>query len=306
MIKHVYETLPCAGYQLEGIVKAIKLAKTDGSLLPLELSDGTVIGRCFLVTPAAKEVPPFAHPIQIHEQMPNGFHTFYIVADARGFMRMDSFGKYKITARSEYDFTVMRTYLQKLWTDGHPSDLLNCGTIQLAAFTRWVSESIAQRLGLEPLAQMRATAIAGMYYLSLFKATTDDIREDQLKMATQVAKATYIPLDKILEIVEGLDPMTCLKDFCDRLASHGQTIRLEKMNPALLYGILCGGWFGANAREIVAVALEHPPTWAALLYTAITDRGYRNCAIARYVEAVNKGDAGRTFTYNLARLPRGH
>lgn len=306
MIKHVYATLPCAGYQLDGITKAIKLAKIGGGVIPLELSDGTVINRCYLVTPASKEVPPFAHPIEIHEQLPNGYNTFYTVSDARGFMRMDSLGKFKVTARNEYDFMVMRTYLQKLWVNDHPTDILNCGSIQLSAFTRWVSESIAQRLGLEPVAQMRTTVIAGIYYLSLFKKDAEDIRENMLKMATQVSKATYVPVDKVLEITDVLEPMTCLRDFCDQLAKQGQTIRLEKMNPALLYGILCGGWFGANAREVVAVALEHPPTWAALVYMALTDRSYRNCAIARYVEALNKGDAGRTFTYNLARLPRDY
>lgn len=303
MIKNSYETLPCVGYQIDPIIKAIRLAKLGGFLLPIELSSGKQVPFCYLVTPASKEIPPFAHPIVIpNEHSPDAAPIY--VADARGYMRMDSLGKYKVTARNEYDLLVLRTCLQKIWSEGTPTDILNSGNIQLSAFIRWVSEAIAQRMGLEPLAQMRTAVIAGIYFLSLYKKDVEDIKDSMLKMSTQVAKATYVPVDKVLEITDGLEPMVNLTDFCNALAKHGQTIRLESFNPALALGILCGGWFGFNSRETVAVALEHPPTWAALVYMALTDRSYRNCAIARYVDQCNKGDLGRTFTYNLARLPQ--
>lgn len=303
MIKQVYETLPCASYALDPIIKAIKLAKLGGYLLPLELSSGIAVKNCYIVTAASKEVPPFAHPITIIGDT-NRLEDDYIVVDGRGFMRVDSLGQYTVSAKSEYDFMAMRAFLQKVWNEGHPADILNCGTIQLTAWIRWVSESIATRLGLDPVAQMRVAAIAGVYFLSLYKKDSEDAKDNILKMATQVARASYIPVEKVLEITEELEPMMNITDFCNTLATAGETIRLEKFNPALLFGILCSGWFGSNAREIVAAALEHPPTWAALVFMSLTNRGYRNCAIARYVEGANKGDAGRTFTYNLARLPQ--
>ena len=303
MIKQVYETLPCASYALDPIIKAIRLARVGGYLAPMELSSGTQVANCFMVTASSKEIPPFAHPITI-KAAERSLEADYIVIDARGFMRVDSLGRHTVTAKSEYDFITMRAFLQKVWNDDQPTDILNCGNIQLTAWIRWVSESIAQRMGLDPVAQMRVAAIVGIYFLSLYKRDEADIKDSMLKMATQVARASYIPVEKVIEITENLEPMTNVTQLCLTLAQAGETIRLEKFNPALLYGILCSGWFGANAREVVAAALEHPPTWAALVFMSLTNRGYRNCAIARYVDGANKGDAGRTFTYNLARLPQ--
>lgn len=303
MIKQVYETLPCASYSLDPIIKAVRVAKLGNYLAPMELSSGTKVTNCYMVTASSKEIPPFAHPITIKADE-RSLEDDYIVIDVRGFMRVDSLGQYTITAKSDYDFITMRAFLQKVWNDEQPNDILNCGNIQLTAWIRWVSESIAQRLGLDPVAQMRVAAIIGVYYLSLFKKDSEDIKDSMLKMATQVARASYIPVEKVIEITEHLEPMLNVTDLCSTLAKAGETIRLEKFNPALLYGILCSGWFGANAREVVAAAIEHPPTWSALVFMSLTNRGYRNCAIARYVDSANKGDAGRTFTYNLARLPQ--
>ena len=303
MIKQVYETLPCASYALDPIIKAIRLARVGGYLAPMELSSGTQVANCFMVTASSKEIPPFAHPINI-KAAERSLEDDYIVIDVRGFMRVDSLGQYTVTAKSEYDFITMRAFLQKVWNDDQPTDILNCGNLQLTAWIRWVSESIAQRMGLDPVAQMRVAAIVGIYFLSLYKRDEADIKDSMLKMATQVARASYIPVEKVIEITENLEPMTNVTQLCLTLAQAGETSRLEKFNPALLYGILCSGWFGANAREVVAASLEHPPTWAALVFMSLTNRGYRNCAIARYVDGANKGDAGRTFTYNLARLPQ--
>ena len=50
-------------------------------------------------------------------------------------------------------------------------------------------------------------------------------------------------------------------------------------------------WFGANAKEILAVALEHPPTWLSLVYIALKERSYKNTSLAKIAlrYALNKG-----------------
>jgi hypothetical protein len=63
------------------------------------------------------------------------------------------------------------------------------------------------------------------------------------------------------------------------------SVRLNDMNIGLFFQILSGAWYGdAAARETLLAALEHPPTWIALLVAAATDRSFKKTGITQLYE----------------------
>jgi hypothetical protein len=54
-------------------------------------------------------------------------------------------------------------------------------------------------------------------------------------------------------------------------------------------------WYGTNAKEIISVALEHPPTWAAIVFTALNERTFKNSMIYKIAERFGKRGASDEF-----------
>ena len=65
-------------------------------------------------------------------------------------------------------------------------------------------------------------------------------------------------------------------------------------------------WFGSNAKEILAVALEHPPTWYAIVFSSLEERTYKNSMIARVAERFGKGGAWVDFKNAYSELIKRH
>ena len=82
----------------------------------------------------------------------------------------------------------------------------------------------------------------------------------------------------------------------------GTSPRLASLNAGFLVTAIGGVWFGANARENVAVSLEYPPLFITLVYKALMDRSYHSTMLSRFVEISNRRDAGKDFTRNLANF----
>jgi hypothetical protein len=74
---------------------------------------------------------------------------------------------------------------------------------------------------------------------------------------------------------------------------------LNNLNTATLYPIMAGTWYGANSAEMVAVALEHPPTWVTMVYQATTARSYYHSALAKMLEQNQYKNEVRQFVISL-------
>jgi hypothetical protein len=73
-----------------------------------------------------------------------------------------------------------------------------------------------------------------------------------------------------------------------------------------LLTIVRNSWFGTNAKDYIAVALEHPPTWMAIVYTAIVERTYKNSMIYRVAEKAGKRGGAEEFIKNYTALVKEH
>lgn len=305
MLKDAYQTTACKAYEMKKVVLQIEEAFVKGELVPAQDSDLPVLPDVgsvydvYMVTDSSESVSPFAHPILIEKD--EGYR--FIAVDVRPFMGRTRDGEIKINAKTDLDFLMLRAGMQNYWTVQGPEDLAALGSFPVTAYARWVSEAITRRMGIDAETQVRLLILSAYFYLCQFK-DKDQINENaQLKMAGQVARALNINAESVLGSLEGVDHIGTLSEFIEESQKIGN-VRLEKLNPGLLVAVTSTGWFGANAHEIMAVALEHPPTFISLVHASLNHRGYQRSLFAKNIQSLDRRGVGKDFTQNLQRLPR--
>lgn len=293
-----YQTTVCRSHKVDDIVKELKeriIAHTLHSTNPYIL----------FVTQQDTEVKPFTHPMLI--EMDRGEQ--YIVSDLRPVSRINSEGE--IVKTTDFQYMNLRCALMKeAWIEGNVQDLLNLGDYQIKVFSKLMAENLGRRMNLKIETQLRVQVLSCFYYLSLFEEHDDYDYEDEdqlLRRAKRCSRISGLPIQDVMEIIDSLPNIGTMNLFTEALRERTQSVRLEKLSAGVIYTMLGGVWFGNNASEQVAVALEHPPTWCAMLYMATTNRGYRKTILGQLAQQLEKrSDLGETFTRNLNALTRDY
>ena len=66
-----------------------------------------------------------------------------------------------------------------------------------------------------------------------------------------------------------------------------------------MYAVVGGNWFGTNARENIAVGLEHIPTWIMIVFGALTEITYKRSPLAKMIERLAKRHSPEAFIKNM-------
>lgn len=246
-------------------------------------------------------IPYFSHPLlveDLHKQK-------YLCGDVRQYIKKDgnannALGMFNIKNESEFNLTYNRLALNLIWLTQRPESLRDLSYIPNSIFSSWISEGIANRFALDPKDQMTLAIISSFYYQSLFTEFNTFLEEDRQKMATMIIKATRAPAKMVFDVTDKITKISNVSEFCSTCQGILENPRIENLNAGLLITIIGNSWFGMYAKETLAIALEHPPTWVALVYAALTERTYKKALLSRISErfAGNKGgsDFMRAFT----------
>lgn len=261
--------------------------------------------RASIITHGTKDeqdLPYFAHPIVVsmkalaHRKEPD-----YLVADMRPFINVN--GDLAIRNGSEYAFAKLRLILSRRWYEGGDlSAFTYLSTVAGGIYSSWISENVSRRLGLDPGDQLKLAIVAAVYYHSLF--TNQSFTEaDKQKIAISVSRAVRADAQQVFQVLDEIKEMNTLEDFISAVKQQlDGNPRVDPLNVGLLVTLLSTSWWGTNAKEISAVAIDHPPTWLALLYIAFTERTYKASPLARLAERW-RGSKGETeFVRSLRYL----
>lgn len=312
MFKSAYDTTPCRDYVLTKIKAALEsnlhVYGLDGvHFKMLEHPVAKNAHPVIIVLPSPMEIPTFAHPITV--ELPNGGQ--YLVIDGRPFMRMRP--DHTSYVSSQLDFNTLRNCAVAEWCAVKNGDdaLLGLSNIHITVFIRWVSDAIGRRLTLSPEHQIRLTILIGIYYLGLYMPNTfTDFQKleekNMVRMATQISRATFLRVEDILSTMDEVGEFSnTISGLAEMLRKHGNSSRFDQVNVPFIYSVMyaSGSWFGYNKNEIVAVAMEHPPTFLGMLLSAIDERGYKDTALGRLAKTYNRGDAATTFVTQFWHMP---
>lgn len=295
-----YDTLAGKSYITSDIKKEIKLSKIDGTLLELRTVEKQqpvfgVVG----ISPYNKNIPSFTHPLIMEEFAENS-----VIIDTRPYIKKEPDGRFSYTNISEYKFQLERGMLTNHWIK-HPSELAGAGDIAPMAFCRWLTEAIVRRLGLDTADQVKVTIITLFYWYSLFR-TTEFNERDKNGVMLKLGRIFNIPSNLVMGVMENVRYMPTIKDYVDGLKFGIGNVRLDDLNVVLLFTMLGGSWFGLNAKEIIGIATEHPPTFMSMVLNAVNSRAFKKSILGKVVADVDKRGLGADFTKSIYNMLKGY
>lgn len=259
-------------------------------------------------------IPFFHHPLIVAiRDSQNKQDRDYICSDLRmliskRFNRVDNDGAhdFRIRNQADYSFNICRTVMNTIWISERPSVLRDISSIPCALYSSWISEALARRYALDAKDQMGLGVLAAIFYQSLFIDSDTISEDDKPKIAQAVMKATRAQSAMVFEYLDKIDTLSNVKDFCRYCSTLLENTRLEDFNEGILITVIGNTWFGINAKEVMAVALEHPPTWVSLAFFSFTERSYKNSTIAKIATRYlgNKGETD--FVKAFSTLYQSH
>lgn len=306
MNKSAYETSPCKGdtsvKRIIGQLEALRITQGFGDQLRTLNHPRTEEPiPVYELLPGPFDVAPFAHPIFVE----GSSGSKYIAIDVRNFVRRAQDGSPVVSSHLDYTTIRNRAILECVANQEGLGALLTTGGLHVTVFIRWISDAIGRRLALPPDVQVRLTVLTGLFYLAQYQDVDLSNEAHRIKLATMVSRATFISVEDVLKELADVEytPANVVM-FVDLLKHHGGSARFENLSVALLYSVLyAGSWFGSNKNELIAVAVEHPPTFLAFCVSAAQERGYKDTSIGKLLKTYDKNDAVKSFLYNVWHLP---
>lgn len=295
MFETPLETSPCSRYDLTRTFSGIKRLEIDG-----ELVVGAPTVR--LVPPGIDSFPPFMQPItkRNYPSLNAG-----VVLDGRSLLRVDR----TPVKMDEYAHAIRYAQLVELWyTQGRSmhSDMVALGDFPAKIFVSWLSGAVS-RLGLDFGQLLQFRILAAVYYYQLFDPITEHSDQSDIeRLLVRIKRITpAIELDAIEALVGKIPTLNTIIDFVKWVVELMDTPRLHQLNVNFIYQAL-GFSFSPRHRETVAVALEYPPAFFAMVATACLERSYQKSGLGMIIETQLKTRSmtgkDKEFIKNLTHL----
>ncbi len=301
MFLNPYDTTPCRAYagKLNGVVGQLeRIYLLEGFGLQRISNDGG-----FMLTPNDPAVPPFAHPLPIN----TGKRLEYVI-DVRPFTRLDSERNVVISSRLDHKVSIERNIMQTRWYTEGSQAIFSLGNFQVKAFGMWLGNALRLRFALDPDAMLRVQIAASYYYLCISDDTDALVYDEEafFKIAQLLSTLWRVSADEVMGYIGEPKVLQNVHDLISSLIRISDSKRLERFNQVELYQIIGGSWFGGgNPRELIAIALEHPPTFVTLIYNAMTEKGYQKSMLGQMLGKSDRDNDAKAFMHNFEYMIRG-
>lgn len=299
--KTSYDTTVGSMVVTKPIEHAIKVAIVSAGIdcNCLNVSETDHIKPIFVtgVWESEREIPLFTHPIMV-KNFQGREGKDYLCSDIRFFIRKDADPlniESGIKNLTEFNYSKSRAILNLLWLENGENRIRNSLPFGGTVFAAWLSEVISKTYALDFKDQTTLAIISHFYYQSLFSEETVFNEDDKQRMAVHTIKATKAPAAFVFEIFDKIGKIEGIDDYCKNVVSILENVRLRDFNLPMLLTIIRNSWYGLNAKEHIQVSIEHPPTWLAILFTALNERTYKNSMIYRIAERFGKKGAADEF-----------
>ena len=241
--------------------------------------------------PGEEKIPTFAHPIYISNIRGKNI----ISTDLRLVLRKDSARQFseRINDQINFDYLVSRTVLDLYWASGKSSEFVNGFVFAAKVFANWIAQ-ILRTIGLNPEEVLVAETIALAYYYDLCTDPKSYGYAESNRLDWIVANSMF-PEHKVAGIVQDIQPMFSFSELIATLKRKIQNFQLEKLSVLLFLQKINNSWYGLNREKVLAVSLEHPPTWTALVYHSLSSRSFKNCLISQIAAKAGKRGENASF-----------
>lgn len=305
--KTAYNTTAHMGDKLQTITSQLSKALITNSIpvrsLTLSNTDQTVkIGLVQGGNVVCDSIPYFNHPIFIQDPTKTSEDPI-VVIDVRNFgMYNRPQAKFVVRNKTEYLWNIQRAVLNYIWAYARKESLRDLSLLPAAAYSSLMAESVGRRYALDMAEQTTLQVLACYYYYCQF---TDNKEWDEVeynRIVGAIARCTKVQADFIYKTLHEAPIVNTLSEFCQIVKTRTQSVSLEGFDVGILLSITGGSWFGTNARDVMAVAIEHPPTWVMVVYGGVTEATYKRSVLAKLMERLAKKHPADVFAKNLITL----
>lgn len=251
--------------------------------------------------------PPFKHPFFL--DMPAQQEGGIVFIDGRGFTRDDrAEGSFKVSNQSEYTLEAGRAFLILCGRTNGGSVLMNFSDLPAKVFAQWLTDRINAQLNLSLEEQMSIKALAAWFHICQYYDADSFQGEDQKRAQARAMRAAGMD-GRLWETAVGKKPLEwggTIDLFCQQAKEIANgSVRLEGLKRQFVTEVTVSTFRGAQTRELMAVALENPPSWIAVIERCVSEFSfYKRFPLG---EAVNRNAktpvARKEFLQALSRLP---
>lgn len=216
----------------------------------------------------------------------------FLVSDARTMIRGTSRETATVTNQRDFEFLRARTILGALWLGKGTQPIHALSSLLPAMYAFWLADKIAQRYVLDADEQVKARCVAYHFYQCLFIEPKEPDENDQRKVSIVASRLVFANPKIAMDIFAKLPHITGAAHFITVLQQVLQNPRIDDLNVGTLANLMAATWY-QEGKEQAVVAIEHPPTFCAMVYSAFAQRGFRNTQLSKTLEKFKgaKGEA---------------
>lgn len=296
MVLLPYQTKICSLYPqatLDKIRREAAKAELSLPFPPVKTPNGVVIKDCYFVTPSPEheDIPKFTQYIDLGQ--PNKPR---LLIDGRNHFKYEPrSGTYRLVANNDWSFECIRLSLNISTLTGDETLFSRLGDVPAKVFNRWVSGPLTTRYQLPIESQMALYVITTYYYYAMLMPELGEANPaTREQFAPTISRITGVPPDFVIDVINEVGDLNNVDDLVYAMSTKSRQERTGELKFKDLYLLLANSFFAR--REDVGVALEHLPTYIAMLYMAVADRSYRKTVIMQRAETVARPHELKSFT----------
>lgn len=276
VINDPYQTFLNKGIKIEPIRLEIQKAVINGQI--------NILGPNLFELTSGSEIPPFQHPVVFQDSRNQPSVCF----DSRPYRGKNIDSPVTTNSRPEYELQLMRAMLMRSWVSFDVKYFTTVLDDALRIYISWIGSSIAKRFALNPNETLIIDILIGFYFVNLFN---NEKEVDELMKMNYVARLTRVNPIYTAEYVESVladvtKPIETVQELCELIKTVTGSVRLQTFNAGVLYTLIGTTWFGFQANAILSTAIEHVPTFYALIASAIKETLYRKTGFTQVVDNV--------------------
>lgn len=226
-------------------------------------------------------VPTFSHPLTLETVK----GLTYTVCDLSSFIRERQEGEYVVANKPLFSLQTIRTVLT--------SDLINNGTRSIKSlspnvvktYVDLITSSLSMAFSLNNEEVLALRALSGWMYYSMLH---NDPYAGELEFDALIAKLSHeinIPSSFLYRYIDQ-EFYKNVSDFLEKLRQNITNPAVQKINEGLFYTVIAKNlnanvWIGLEKQEILAMSVEHIPTFVATLVICLSEQVFKNAGLTK-------------------------
>lgn len=226
-------------------------------------------------------VPTFSHPLTIETVK----GLTYTICDLSSFIRERQEGEYTVANKPLFSLQTIRTVLT--------ADLINNGTRSIKSlspnvvktYVDLITSSLSMAFSLNNEEVLALRALSGWMYYSMLHS---DLFSGELEFDALVAKLAReinIPSSFLYRYLDQ-EFYKSVGDFLEKIKQKINNPAVQKINEGLFYTVIAKNlnanvWIGLEKQEILAMSVEHIPTFVATLVICLSEQVFKNAGLTK-------------------------